>query len=247
MSARLAAWSLAMLLLIPRAFAAPSADVVQHVGAALPLDVRLADERGHEAALARFFGDVPVVLVFGYYNCPTLCTTLMEGALLALDATGLPGEADRVVGVSIDPRERALDALRRAAAYRETFDAVRLDLLTGREAEVRRLAAAAGYTYAFDTRFDQYAHPLGFMVVSAGGRIARYFPGVAFDSREVRLALIEASEARIGSLSERIFLRCAHYDPASGRYSFAVMSAVRALCLLVFAILGFWMWRRRAA
>ncbi len=238
-----------LLLTLPAAHAAPTPEsgVVQRVGATLPLDVTLTDERARASRLGRYFGDVPVVLVFGYYNCPTLCTTLMEGVLLGLDATGLARDSYRVVGVSIDPREGPLDAMRKAAAYRDTFSGIEIDLLTGAEAEMRRLAAAAGYTYTFDRRFDEYSHPLGFVVVSPHARVARYFPGVAFDSSEVRLALIEASEARIGSLSERIFLRCAHYDPASGRYSFAVMSAVRALCGVLIAILAVWIWRRRAA
>jgi protein SCO1/2 len=247
MSVRLA--FVLLLLTLPAARAAPAPDfgVAQRVGASLPLDVTLSDERGRESRLSRFFGDVPVVLVFGYYKCPTLCTTLMEGVLLGLDATGLARDSYRVVGVSIDPRERPLDALRKAAAYRDTFGGIDIDLLTGTEAETRRLAAAAGYTYTFDRRFDEYSHPLGFVVVSPHARIARYFPGVVFDSGDVRLALIEASEARLGSLSERIFLRCAHYDPASGRYSFAVMNAVRALCGVLIAILALWIWRRRAA
>jgi protein SCO1/2 len=223
----------------------PEAQVVQHLGDRLPLDTRLVDENGHASTLARYFGGAPVVLVFGYYRCPTLCTTLMEDVLMALSASGLAPDAYRVVAVGIDPRESAGDAKRKAAAYREAFGAVRLDLLSGSEAETRRLAAAAGVSYRYDARFDEYSHPLGFIVATPDGRISRYLPGVGFDPREVRLALVEASDAKVGSLSDLIFLRCAHYDPATGRYTVAVMSMVRAACMLIAAALGFWMWRRR--
>lgn len=222
-------------------------DLVQRVGERLPLSTQLTDESGGAVELARYFSDIPVVLVFGYYRCPTLCTTLMEGVLLGLSAAGLDRGAYRVVEVGIDPRENAGDAARKAAGYRAAFGSVPVDLLTGSEAATKSVANAAGFTYAFDTRYAQYSHPLGFLIASPEGRITRYFPGVRFDPRELRLALIDASQSRIGSLSERIFLRCAHYDPVAGRYSVAVMSIVRAVSLVLVVLFGAYLWRSRRA
>ena len=218
---------------------------VQQTGVLLPLEVSVRDEGGGESPLSRYFGRTPLVLVFGYYRCPTLCTTTMEGALLAVSAARLPADAYQVIGVSIDPRETAADAGRKAALYRTAHDDVPLHLLTMGAAESAALARAAGFRYTYESRFDQYAHPLGLIVVTPEGRISRYFPGVQFEPREVRLALIEASDERIGSFSDRIFLRCAHYDPAAGRYSVPVMSFVRAGSLLIAGVLGLWMWRER--
>jgi protein SCO1/2 len=228
-----------------RAQTTPAPQVMQRVGEPLPLATRLVDESGQGVTLQRYFDGAPVVLVFGYYRCPTLCTTLMEGVLTGLAATGLDRAAYRVVGVSIDPRENANDARRKAQHYRRSFGNVHIDLLTGAERETRALARAAGVSYHYDDRYDQYSHPLGFLIAAPDGRIARYFPGIAFDAREARLALVDASESRIGSWSDRIFLRCAHYDPATGRYSVAAMSFVRAGSVLIAAALALWMWRRR--
>jgi protein SCO1/2 len=219
--------------------------IIQRVGKDLPLATRLVDEDGGAVTLGRYFGEAPVVLVFGYYRCPTLCTTLMEAVLTSLSASNLAPDAYRVVGIGIDPRETPGDAKRKASAYRRAFGGMRIDLLTGSERETRALAAAAGVSYAYDARHAQYSHPLGFVVVSPDGRVSRYFAGVAFDPREARLALVEASDSKVGSLTDRIFLRCAHYDAAAGRYTLAAMGFVRAACVLLAAALGLWIWRRR--
>lgn len=222
-----------------------AAELVQRPGALLPLGVVLRDETGLEAPLSRYFGRVPAVLVFGYYRCPTLCTTMMEGVLLALSATGLRHDAYQIIGVSIDPREQPQDAAHKAALYRTAYERAPLHLLTATAAASSALTRAAGFRYAYDSRFDQYAHPLAILILTPDGRISRYFPGVSFEPRDVRLALVEASGERIGSFSDRLFLRCAHYDPAAGRYNFAVMAFVRGACGVLVAMLALWLWRLR--
>jgi protein SCO1/2 len=223
------------------------AEVVQHVGASLPLDARFSDETGAERPLSAYFGREPVVLVFGYYRCATMCTTMMEGVLMALAATGLAPDAYEVLGVTIDPRETPLDAAGKARAYHAAYEGVRLHLLTGRADAIARLARAAGVRYAYDTAANQYAHPLALVVVAPDGKIARYMPGVRFGPPVLKLALIEAGEGRLGTLSERLFLRCAHFDPRTGRYSLAAWTFVRAGALIVIAALLAWAWRRRGA
>ena len=227
--------------------ASHAAGVTQRVGERLPLDVRLTDAQGRETTLAKQSGGVPAIVVFGYYRCPTLCTTLMESVLVAASASGLAPDAYRIVEIGIDPRESARDASAKAELYRNAYGPLPLELLTGRESDTRRIASAAGVEYAYDERFGQYSHPLGFIVATPGGTISRYFPGVGFDAKDVKLALIEASDGRTGSLADRIFLRCAHYDEATGRYSLAAMSAVRAISLALAAALGVWIWSRRGA
>lgn len=223
-----------------------TAGVEQRPGARLPLDTTFLDESGSARQLAAYFGATPVVLVFGYYRCPTLCTTMMESVLTSLAATQLAQSAYAVVGLSIDPREGPPDALRKARAYRAAYEGLPLSLLTGTREASTRIAKAAGVSYAYDSAVDQYAHPLALMVVAPDGRISRYFGGVRFEPRELRLALVEAAQGRIGTLTERIFLKCAHFDPATGRYTIAALWFVRGGVLLTLAALAAIVWRRRS-
>jgi protein SCO1/2 len=210
-----------------------AANVVQRPGALLPLDVVVANETGQERPLARYFGRSPVVLVFGYYRCRTLCTTMMEGVLQALSATGLDANAYEVLGVSIDPRETPQDAAEKARLYHAAYETLPLQLLTAHAPDTQRLSSAAGFQFAYDPAADQYAHPLALIVLTPEGRISRYFPGVQFNARALRLAIVEASQGRSGTVTDRIFLRCAHFDPRTGRYTLAALTFVRGGGLLV--------------
>ncbi|HEX2831238.1 MAG TPA: SCO family protein [Burkholderiales bacterium] len=226
--------------------AAAAPDIKERLGEPLPLDVAVVDEQGREAPLSRYFGRVPVALVFGWYDCRTLCTTMMESVLVAASASSLPSDGYRVVGVSIDPRETSADAARKAASYRTAHGSVPLALLTARAPSIERLTRASGVSYRYDPDRDDFRHPLAVIVAGADGRIARYVPGVAVEPRDLRLALVDAAQGRIGTLAERIYLRCAHYDPVTGRYSVRVMAWVRALAVLTAVALGVWIWRRRS-
>ena len=227
-------------LVLPRQ---PQTEFVQHLGARLPLDARLRDETDRAVTLGDYFGPTPAIVVFGYYRCPNLCESELQSVVQTLRALPLDRASYSVVGIGIDPRETAADARRRKAHYEGSS----LHLLRGDEATVSRLARIAGFEYAYDAALDQYAHPAGFLVGGADGRITRYFMGVAHSARDLRLALVEASEGRIGSPADRLLLLCSHYDPSSGRYNVAVMSGVRAGSLGVLALLGGWLWRQRRA
>lgn len=214
----------------------------QNLGARLPLGALFQDERGETRELGSFFDNGPVLLVLGYYHCPRLCSTVMAGVLQSVQDLSLPYS---VVAVSIDPRETPDIAARQHAFYVST-DAQNgnaLHLLTGQNAAIADLTRLAGFAWRYDAASDQYTHPAGFMIVSPEGRISRYFPGVRFDRRDVRLALIEASEDRTGTLAERITLLCSHYDPVQGRYSLAVMQLVRVFSALLLLIMLGWLWR----
>lgn len=235
------------LLNAASAYAAPQAQYLQQLDAQLPLSAAFVDDSGHTVRLGAFFGTQPVVLVLGYYHCPNLCSTLMDGVLESLADVGLPPRAYRVLGVSIDPSEDAALAARKKASYATLLARAGgdLHLLTGMKPQIDALARSAGFRYTYDESAGQYAHPAGFLVATPGGRISHYFMGVRFDPRDVRLALVDASSGRIGSPVDRLLLLCSHYDPVTGRYSTAAMSLVRAVCLAVLAALGIWMWRAR--
>ncbi len=225
----------------------PQVQYQPHPGEHLPMDAAFTDDNARNVRLGAFFDERPVVLVLGYYHCPNLCSTLMDGVLEALADVRLPPDAYRVLGVSIDPAEDAALAAHKKNTYAPLLARAGgdLHLLTGNARDIGALTQSAGLSYAYDAATRQYAHPAGFLVATPDGRISHYFPGVRFDARALRLALVEASDGRIGSPAERLFLLCSHYDPATGRYSGAAMALVRALCLAVLAALVLWLWRAR--
>lgn len=235
--------------------AAPDARLLQAPGTQLPLELPFVDSAGRSVRLGDFFGQRPVLLVLGYYRCPQLCGLLMHGLIEALHEGGVAPESFRLLRVSIDPDETPSDAqrsLKTDLAYAAFVDQqsgrgepLDLHLLTGSPGPIDTLARRAGWQYRRDGQAgrQRYAHPAVAIVVTPDGRISRYFPGVRFDARDLRLALVQAGHSRIGGLSERIALLCAHFDPTWGRHSEAVLDATRALGVgLVLLLIGWW-WR----
>jgi protein SCO1/2 len=198
----------------------------------LPLDAEFKDESGRSVTLGQFFGARPVVLAFVYYNCPMLCTQVMNGLSSALKVMPFAAGRDfEVVLVSFDPRDTPAIAAEKKRAHLEYWstetDAAAWHLLTGDEETIRRVTSAAGFTYRWDERTGQFAHVSGVLVVTPDGRLARYFYGIEYSPKELRMALVESSQGRIGSLIDELILYCFHYDPDSGRYGLLVMNLVR--------------------
>lgn len=226
----------------------------QRLGAQLPLDVRFRDETGRDVALGDFFGRRPVVLAFVYYSCPMLCTQVLNG--VSGSAKALPftvGEDFDVVYVSFDPRDTAAAAAEKKRAqledYKQTATAGGWHFLTGNEASIRRVTNAAGFSYRWDEASGQFAHVSGVLTVTPDGRIARYFYGVEYSPKELRMAIVESSHGTIGSAVDQLLLYCYHYDPATGRYGVVAMNLVRlGGAVTVIALAGFiWLMRRREA
>ncbi len=220
----------------------------QRIGASLPMELALRDESGEAVAFGAYFGHVPVAVVFGYYTCPNLCSTLLDGVVEGLAHAGLPASAYRVVVVSIDPRDDVAAARRKAVAYRPVLDGVNATFLTGQGDATAKLARSAGFPYAWDGAHGQYVHPAGFLVATPDGRVSRYFLGVRFERQDLRDALLVAANGRTASLADRLLLLCSDLDPHTGRYSVAAKTLAGAASLLVLAILGAWLVlsRRRA-
>ncbi|AOB31464.1 hypothetical protein AKI39_13350 [Bordetella sp. H567] len=258
-----AAWSplllLVLLLLVSpclarMAAAPPDAAALafrQHPGRALPPAQGLRDQDGRAVSLADYLGKRPVIFVLGYYHCPVLCSTLMDAVLERVRGIGVPFE---VVAVSIDPTETPGDAARKYGYYRgltntgsATDLASHLHLLTATPAAIAALTDAVGFPYQRDPDSGQYYHPAGFVVLTPQGRISRYFLGLGFSARDVRLALVEASSGKVGGLADRLVLLCSHYDPATGRYNVAAMAMARAAGLgtLLALLWGLFALRRR--
>jgi protein SCO1/2 len=204
----------------------------QNLGAQVPLDLAFRDEAGQPVRLGDFLGSKPVILLFAYYECPMLCTLVLNDLTETLQAMNFDvGDQFAVVTVSMDPRETPALAIAKKAAYLRAYGrpgaAEGWHFLTGDEPEIKSLAETVGFRYAYDARLDQYAHPTGIMILTPQGQISRYFFGLDYPANDVRLGLIEASERKIGSPVDQFFLLCYAYDPATGRYSLAITKALR--------------------
>jgi len=204
----------------------------QHLNQQIPLDVEFTDEHGRVVRIGEYFGKRPVVLSFVYYGCPMLCLQSLSSLAATLGVMSEhPGKDFEVVSISIDPRETPAMALDKKAHYIERSGkpsiAAGWHYLTGTEANIQRLTKAAGFRYVWDEATQQYAHPAGIVVTTAGGRVARYLFGIDYGPRDLRLAILDAAGDKISSPIKKVLLYCYHYDLTTGRYSLAIMRLVQ--------------------
>lgn len=215
----------------------------QRLGERLPLDVRFTDEAGRSVALGDFFGTRPVVLAFVYYQCPMLCTQVMNGISSALTVLPFtPGQEFDIVLVSFDTRDtpEAANAKKHAHlahwAARETAGG--WHFLTGDEAAIRQVTAAAGFTYQWDAQTQQFAHVSGLLVATFDGTLSRYFYGVEYSPKDLRLALVDSGNGKVGSVIDELLLYCYQYDPSHGRYGAVFMNILRLGGVLTVSLIG---------
>jgi protein SCO1/2 len=223
----------------------------QRLNQQMPLDTVLKDERGRTVTLGDYFGHKPVVLTFVYYQCPMLCPLTLNGISSALKVLSFtPGKDFEIVVVSFDPRDtpEAANAKKQAhlAHWNTAQTAAGWHFLTADVDSIRKITSAAGFTYQWDEKTGQFAHVSGVLTLTPDGRLARYFYGVEYSPKELRLALVESSQGRIGSKVDELLLYCFHYDPTVGKYGWAVMTLVRVGgALTVALIVGFILVMRR--
>ena len=204
----------------------------QRLNEQVPLELVFQDEIGTSVHLREYFGKTPVLLAFLSYECPRLCTLVLDALLKSLRVLSYSaGDQYSVVMVSFDPRETpALAATKKASAlerYARPGAAEGWHFLTGEESSIRQLAEAVGFRYTYDTTSELYAHATGIMVLTPEGKIARYLYGIEYAPRDLRLALVEASGNRIGSRVDQVLLLCYQYDPAAGKYGVIVINVIR--------------------
>ena len=215
----------------------------QKLNSQIPLDLSFQDETGEEIRLGQYFGQKPVVLVLAYYNCPMLCTLVLNGLLDSLEELRYNvGDEFEVVTVSIDPSEKPALAAAKKAIYVGLYGRRNAGggwhFLTGDEPSIRQLAEAVGFRYNYDPNTRQYVHATGIMVLTPAGRLARYFYGIKYPSGNLRLALVEASQGKIGSPVDQLLLYCSQYDPATGKYSVVVSHVLKLAALATVLSLG---------
>lgn len=259
----LAALWFGLLLAVGLPAALPAADsstppmlrdvgIDQRLNQRLPLDAIFQDEDGRAVRLGQYFHGRPVVLVLAYYNCPMLCSQVLEGLLSAARVLSFDaGKEFEIVVASFDPRDRPADARAKKepylAEYKRPGAAAGWHFLTGSTASIERITRAVGFRYRYDEDQGQFAHASAIYVATPDGVLSRYFYGIEYAPRDLRLALVEASQGKIGSAVDQILLYCYHYDPKAGKYSAAVMNVVRlggVLAVLILSTFLIVMWRR---
>lgn len=204
----------------------------QNIDQRVPLDTTFRNEAGATVHLGDYFGKKPVVLVFAYFDCPMLCTQVINGLSSALGVMSLnPGKDFEIVTVSFNPHDTPASAAAKKAVYLERYKragaAEGWHFLTGDQPSIDRLTKAAGFRYVWDAETKQYAHPSGVIVLTPDGRLSRYLFGIEYGPRDLRLGIVEASEGKVGTPVDALLLYCYHYDPMTGRYGLVIMRAIR--------------------
>lgn len=224
----------------------------QNLNAQVPLDAHFLDESGRDVRIGDYLGQKPAILALVYYQCTMLCNQILNGIVVGLRPLSLrPGRDFYVIAISINPREGPALARDKRDNYVKLYSSragpAGWHFLTGTESNIRAVADAVGFHYRYDPKNDIYLHASGIMVLTPQGRAARYFYGVEFEPKDLKLGLVEASQNRIGSAVDQILLFCYHYDPATGKYTAAVLNLLEVSAavtlLLLIGILGR-LWRR---
>ena len=241
----------AFVLASPRASAQPGGALKevafdQKLDAQVPLLTPFRDEEGRPVQLSEYFGKRPVILVMGYSNCPLLCSQILGEVTRSLKPLEPSiGKDFDIVTVSVNPKETPEQADGRRRAYLKRYNRPGSEsgwhALTGDEPSIRRLAETIGFRYTYSPKLNLYAHAAGFVLLTPAGRVSRYFFGIEYPARELKYALIEASASKIGSPIDKLVLYCYDYDPATGKYTFAVMNAIRVFGVATVLALGTFM------
>lgn len=232
----------------------------EHLGETVPMDLTFTNAAGEEVSLQSYFdGETPVLLNFGYYNCPMLCDRVWDG--LAASLSGLDwvaGQKFNVVTIGIAPAEKPEDARRKRDKLLSRLNDVSASsgwyFHTGTRENIKTLADAAGFNYRvmeqsnqMDQSFQQYAHPAALIALSGDGKITRYLYGIQYESRDMKNALMEASNGQVGNVVDRVILYCSQYDPNANAYvadAWAIMRLGGVVTVILLGSALFIFWRR---
>jgi protein SCO1/2 len=207
----------------------------QKLDSQLPLDAEFKDENGKVVKLGDFFNQKkPVILALVYYECPMLCNEVLNGMTGSLKGISFDaGKEFDVIAVSFDAREndKAGLAKNKKENYLNRYGRAGAEngwhFLTGTQSEIDKVTQAVGFNYGFDEQTNQFAHAGGIMIVTPQGKLSRYLYGIDYSPKDIKFGLMDSAEGKIGNPAEQLFLYCFHYDPASGKYGFAILRALR--------------------
>jgi protein SCO1 len=215
----------------------------QKLDTQIPLDIPFRDDSGRDVKLGDYFGKRPVVLALVYYSCPMLCTQILNGMVSSLRVVSFnPGEDFDVVAVSFDAREKPPLALEKKQAmvkqYGRPQTAKGWHFLTGDLASIKALTDAVGFHYSYDAHTNQFAHASAIMVVTPEGKLSKYYYGIEYSPKDLRLGLIEAAQNKIGTPVDQILLFCYHWDPSTGKYTPIAIGGLRVVAAVTLLLIG---------
>lgn len=205
----------------------------QKLNEQIPLDTVFRDEDGNEVKLSQYFSKgKPVILSLVYYECPMLCNQVLNGVVGGLKAmTFSAGKEFDVVTISFDAKEKPDIAKKKKETYLKSYGREGAEkgwhFLTGEQASIDAVTSAVGFRYEWDEASKQFAHASAIMLLTPEGKISRYYFGVEYAPKELRLGLVEASENKVGTIADALLLYCFHYDPSTGKYGLVIMNLVR--------------------
>jgi len=217
--------------------------IEQHLDAQVPADLAFTDDTGRSVKLGDYFGHKPLILNLVYYNCPMLCGEALAGLTGSMRLVKFDvGNEYEVVTVSFNPNETPAIAAEKKKDYLKRYGrpnaAAGWHFLTGPADSINALTKAVGFQYQYDAKLNQFAHATAIMVLTPQGRISRYFYGVDFPPKDLRMGLVEASQGKIGNAVDQILLYCYHYDPATGKYGAIVNNILKLGAGLTILLLG---------
>jgi protein SCO1/2 len=230
----------------------------QRLNEQVPLELSFRDEEGRTVRLGDFFGEKPVILSLVYFACPMLCTTAENGLLEAVKQLKFDaGKEFEILTVSFDPNDKPMNAKAKKSVYVGLYGrpggAEGWHFLTGDQESIRSLTESVGFHYTYDEASREFAHATGIMVITPTGRTSHYFYGIQYPAGDLRLALVEASNNKIGNPVDAVLLFCSHYDPAIGKYGFVISRVlqlaglVTVLSIATLLLVMFWTERRARA
>ncbi len=217
--------------------------IEQRLNAQVPLELAFRDENDRAVKLGDYFGQKPVVLALVYYDCPMLCTEVLNGMVSAFSILKFDiGKQYDVVTVSFDPREKPELAKAKKAVYLRRYGRPGADqgwhFLTGEQPAINALTKAVGFHYQWDQQTQQFAHAAAIMVLTPQGKLAQYYYGVEYSPKDLRLGLVEASQAHIGTVVDQVLLYCYHYDPRTGKYGAIITRVIQVAGAITVLLLG---------
>jgi protein SCO1 len=229
--------------------------IEQRLNEQLPLDAEFKNESGNTVRLGDYFGkERPVILALVYYECPMLCNEVLNGLTGSLKGVSFDaGKEFDVVAISFDARENEKPDLakNKKASYLTRYNRAGTEngwhFLTGTQSEIDKVTQAVGFNYKYDEATDQFAHAGGVTIITPEGKISKYFYGIDYAPKDLKFALMESSEGKIGNSVEQLYLYCFHYNPATGKYGLQILSVLRLMAVATILGLGgmlFVFWRR---
>jgi protein SCO1/2 len=225
----------------------------QHLGQQVTMSLSVRDENGTLTTLGSYFGKRPVILVMAYYECPNLCTMVMNGVFAGMKPLSfVAGKDYDVVSVSINPHETSALAMQKKntylSGYHEGDHADGYHFLTADESTIEQLCKEVGFRYSYDTESHQFAHASGIMIATPEGKLSRYLMGVQFAGKDLKYSLMDASGGKIGTLADKLVLYCYHYDPSQSKYGLVITRVLRIGGVAILLVMGamFYTFRRRS-